>query len=101
MIQRCQDLDFPLEARREALTAHKIRKQHLHGLDAIGNETPYAVHISHPATTELLDDLVIADALFGLHTQLPQTERSDVTCPEMVRQEPGRCRPERRADPRS
>src|SRR4029450_3833950 len=71
-----QHLDFALEASCQVLTTHEIRKQHLHGLDAIGNETPYAVHTSHPATAELLDHLVIADALFGLHIQLSHTERS-------------------------
>src|SRR4029453_18476076 len=71
-----QDLDFPLEASCQVLTTHEIRKQHLHGLDAIGNETPYAVHTSHPATAELFDDLVIADVLPGLHIQRSHTERN-------------------------
>src|SRR4029453_2877284 len=89
----------PREAGCQVLHTHKTRKQPLHGLDAIGNETPYAVHTSHPATAELLDHLVIADALFGLHIQLSHTEetrplrgKTVITCPLVAPPEPGRCR---------
>src|SRR5262249_18570899 len=94
MIQRCQNLDFPLEASCQVLTTHETRKQNFNGLATVGNHMAYAVHSSHPATAELPDDLVIADSLLGPHIQLSRTERNMRARPSRT----ARARPQRASE---
>ena len=61
MLQAGLHFDLAQEAVGQFRLIGQIRKQHLHGFDAVGNDVADLVDLAHSAGAQNADDLVIAD----------------------------------------
>src|SRR5262249_39790272 len=62
MIERCNRAGLPLEARAGHWIGCEPRAEHLDGDAAIESGITRAIHLAHPACTELVEDVVGAEA---------------------------------------